>query len=110
LPVKRRDELNAWLADESRAKAHADPERPEQTIWELFEAIRSAPVTRVAGSDVSRSSYCSAPVRIIAGQFSSDANSPDEFFFIHGEPAGAISESILSDFNGLRRHSRVGVL
>jgi transposase len=35
-------ELNAWLLDKclSWAKAHAHPERPEQTIWEVFEEER----------------------------------------------------------------------
>ena len=36
------DELNAWLLDKclSWAKAHAHPERPDQTIWEVFEEER----------------------------------------------------------------------
>ena len=36
------DELNAWLLDTclSWAKAHAHPERADQTIWEVFEAER----------------------------------------------------------------------
>jgi hypothetical protein len=39
---KSYDELNAWLLDKclSWAKAHAHPERPEQTIWEVFEDER----------------------------------------------------------------------
>jgi hypothetical protein len=36
------DELNAWLLDKclAWAKAHAHPERPERTIWEVFEEER----------------------------------------------------------------------
>ena len=35
-------ELNAWLLDKclAWAKAHAHPERPERTIWEVFEEER----------------------------------------------------------------------
>ena len=42
LRFKSYDELNAWLLDKclSWAKAHAHPERPGQTIWEVFEAER----------------------------------------------------------------------
>jgi transposase len=42
LRFKSYDELNAWLVDKclSWAKAHAHPERPEQTIWEAFEDER----------------------------------------------------------------------
>src|SRR5271168_3227895 len=42
LRFKNLDELNAWLLDKclSWAKAHAHPERPEQTIWEVFEEER----------------------------------------------------------------------
>ena len=42
LRVKSYDELNAWLLDKciAYAKAHAHPEQPEQTIWEVFEAER----------------------------------------------------------------------
>jgi transposase len=42
LRFKSYDELNAWLLDKcfSWAKAHAHPERPEQTIWEVFEEER----------------------------------------------------------------------
>src|SRR3974377_2147201 len=40
--VKSYDELNGWLLDKclSWAKAHPHPERPEQTIWEIFEDER----------------------------------------------------------------------
>jgi hypothetical protein len=43
LRFKSCDELNAWFLDKCLpwAKAHADPERPEQTIWEVFEDERS---------------------------------------------------------------------
>ncbi len=36
------DELNGWLLDKciAYAKAHAHPERPEQTVWEVFEDER----------------------------------------------------------------------
>ena len=36
------DELNAWLLDRcvAYAKVHPHPERPEQTVWEAFEAER----------------------------------------------------------------------
>ena len=42
LRFKSYDELNAWLMDKciAWAKAHAHPERPEQTIWEVFEEER----------------------------------------------------------------------
>ena len=42
LRFKSYDELNAWLIDKciAWAKAHAHPERPEQTIWEVFEEER----------------------------------------------------------------------
>jgi len=42
LRVKSYDELNAWLLDKclAWAKAHAHPERPERTIWEIFEEER----------------------------------------------------------------------
>jgi transposase len=42
LRFKSYDELNAWLLDKclSWAKAHAHPERTEQTIWEVFEEER----------------------------------------------------------------------
>jgi len=36
------DELNAWLADKcvAYARAHPHPERPDRTVWEMFEAER----------------------------------------------------------------------
>ena len=42
LRFKSYDELNAWILDKclSWAKAHAHPERPDQMIWEVFEAER----------------------------------------------------------------------
>ncbi len=42
LRFKSYDELSAWLLDKclSWAKAHAHPERTEQTIWEVFEEER----------------------------------------------------------------------
>ena len=42
LRVKSYDELNAWLMDKciAWAKAHAHPELPERTIWEVFEEER----------------------------------------------------------------------
>jgi hypothetical protein len=42
LRFKSYDELNAWLLDKrlSWAKAHAHPERSDQTIWEVFEEER----------------------------------------------------------------------
>jgi transposase len=42
LRVKTYDELNAWLIDNCvvYAKAHPHPERPEQTVWEVFEEER----------------------------------------------------------------------
>ena len=42
LRVKTYDELNAWLTDKciAYAKAHPHPERPEQTVWEVFEEER----------------------------------------------------------------------
>jgi transposase len=42
LRVKTYDELNAWLTDKcvAYAKAHPHPERPDQTVWEVFEEER----------------------------------------------------------------------
>src|SRR5277367_3312128 len=42
LRVKTYDEMNAWLLDKSiaYAKAHPHPERPDQTVWEVFEEDR----------------------------------------------------------------------
>ena len=42
LRIKTYDELNAWLLDKSitHARAHPHPERPEQTVWEVFEEER----------------------------------------------------------------------
>jgi transposase len=42
LRVKSFEELNAWLLDQcvAYAKVHKHPERPEQTIWQAFEAER----------------------------------------------------------------------
>ena len=42
LRFKSYDELNGWLLDKclSWAKAHAHPERPDRTIWEVFEEER----------------------------------------------------------------------
>jgi len=43
LRVASYDELNAWLLDQciAYAKANRHPERPEQTIWQVFEAERA---------------------------------------------------------------------
>jgi transposase len=40
---KTYDELNAWLTERcvGYAKAHPHPERPDQTVWEVFEAERA---------------------------------------------------------------------
>jgi hypothetical protein len=42
LRVKSYDELNAWLLDRciAYARAHAHPERPDRTVWEVFEEER----------------------------------------------------------------------
>ena len=42
LRVKSYDELNAWLLDKciAYAKVHAHPERPDRTVWEVFEEER----------------------------------------------------------------------
>jgi hypothetical protein len=42
LRVKTYDELNAWLTDKcvACAKAPPHPERPDQTVWEVFEKER----------------------------------------------------------------------
>jgi transposase len=42
LRVKTYDELNAWLTDKcvAYAKAHPHPERPDRTVWEVFEEER----------------------------------------------------------------------
>ena len=42
LRVKSYDELNSWLLDGciAYARAHAHPERPDRTVWEVFEEER----------------------------------------------------------------------
>jgi hypothetical protein len=42
LRVGSYDELNAWLLDRcvAYAKAHSHPERPDRTVWEVFEEER----------------------------------------------------------------------
>jgi transposase len=42
LRVKTYDELNAWLTEKcvAYAKAHPHPERPDQTVWEVFDEER----------------------------------------------------------------------
>jgi transposase len=42
LRVKTYDELNAWLLDKNiaYARVHPHPERPDQTVWEVFEEER----------------------------------------------------------------------
>jgi transposase len=42
LRFKSYDELNGWLLDKcvAYAKAHPHPERPDQTVWEVFEEER----------------------------------------------------------------------
>jgi hypothetical protein len=42
LRVGSYDELNAWLLDRciAHAKAHPHPERPDRTVWEVFEEER----------------------------------------------------------------------
>jgi hypothetical protein len=42
LRVKTYDELNVWLVDKcvAYAKAHAHPERPDRTVWEVLEEER----------------------------------------------------------------------
>jgi len=42
LKFKTYDELNAWLTDRiiAYAKAHPHPERPERTVWDVFEEER----------------------------------------------------------------------
>jgi len=42
LRVKTYDELNTWLTDKciAHAKAHPHPERPDRTVWEIFEEER----------------------------------------------------------------------
>jgi transposase len=44
LRVKSYDELNAWLLDKcvAYAKAHPHPERPDRTVWEVFDEERSS--------------------------------------------------------------------
>jgi hypothetical protein len=47
------NELNAWLLDKclSWAKAHAHPERPDRTIWEVFEGERPKLIPDRGGFD-----------------------------------------------------------
>ena len=42
LRVKSYDELNTWLMDKciAYAKAHSHPERPDRTVWDVFEEER----------------------------------------------------------------------
>src|SRR5579863_5703956 len=42
LRFKTYDELNAWLVGKciAYARAHPHPERPEQTVWDVFEEVR----------------------------------------------------------------------
>ena len=42
LRIKTYDELNAWLTDKcvAYAKVHPHPERPDQTVWDVFEEER----------------------------------------------------------------------
>src|SRR5271167_1158188 len=42
LRVKTYDEMNAWLTDKcvAYAKVHPHPERPDQTVWDVFEEER----------------------------------------------------------------------
>lgn len=42
LRVRTYDELNTWLTDKcvAYAKVHSHPERPDQTVWEVFEEER----------------------------------------------------------------------
>jgi len=42
LRVKTYDELNAWLTDKcvAYAKVHPHPERPDQSVWDVFEEER----------------------------------------------------------------------
>ena len=42
LRVKTYDELNGWLTDKcvAYAKVHPHPERPDQTVWDVFEEER----------------------------------------------------------------------
>jgi transposase len=42
LRFKTYDELNAWLADKciAYARAHPHPERPDRTVWDVFEEER----------------------------------------------------------------------
>jgi hypothetical protein len=53
LRFKSYDELNAWLIDKciAYAKAHPHPERPEQTVWEVFEEERPRLVAYRGRSD-----------------------------------------------------------
>ena len=53
LRVKSYDELNAWLLDKciAYAKAHSHPERPGQTVWEVFEEERPRLVAYRGGFD-----------------------------------------------------------
>jgi hypothetical protein len=50
--VKGNDELSSWLLDKciAYAKAHAHPERPDHTVWEVFEEERPKLVPIVVAS------------------------------------------------------------
>ena len=53
LRFKTYDELNGWLVDQCvvYAKAHAHPERPEETVWSAFQAERPSLVACAGRSD-----------------------------------------------------------
>ena len=55
LRVTSYEELNAWLLDKclAWAKAHAHPERPERTIWDVFEGERPKLIRIAAASTAS---------------------------------------------------------
>ena len=53
LRFKTYDEMNAWLTDKcvAYARIHPHPERPEQTVWDVFEEERSNLVPYRGGFD-----------------------------------------------------------
>ena len=65
LRVKNYDELNAWLLDKcvAYAKAHPHPERPDKTVWEVFEEERpsSFPIAAASTDSTRRRPRCRRP-------------------------------------------------
>jgi hypothetical protein len=97
--VKSYDELNAWLLDKcmAYAKAHAHPERPDHTVWEVFEEERPKLVAYRGRFDgfhalpASVSKTCL--VRFDNNKYSVNASAVGRPVEIHAMPTGSSSDS-----------------